>query len=256
METAFSPRVSLFYKLTDIVSLYASGYQAFRAPTLNELYRAFRVGNVLTLANENLRAERLVGGEGGAGFFSTDKRFNARANFFWLALTRPVANLTLSETPTLITRQRQNLGRTGSSGVEVDADAHLTNRWSLSGGYQLTNARVLRFPANTALEGLRIPQVPRHLVTFRIDYRIAARHTFSLQARAAGAQFDDDLNRFRLERFFTLDAFASRMLTRGLEMFVAAENLLNTRYEVGRTPIQTLGPPLLIRLGLRIRRGS
>ena len=34
----------------------------FRAPTLNELYRQFRVGTVLTLANNQLGPERLVGG--------------------------------------------------------------------------------------------------------------------------------------------------------------------------------------------------
>ncbi|HSE97768.1 MAG TPA: TonB-dependent receptor, partial [Blastocatellia bacterium] len=67
-ETAFSPRLSTLHRLTDTLSITASGYRAFRAPTLNELYRSFRVGNVITLANADLRAERLTGGEGGAIF--------------------------------------------------------------------------------------------------------------------------------------------------------------------------------------------
>lgn len=254
-ETAFSPRASVLYSPTEGFSLHASGYRAFRAPTLNELYRAFRVGNVLTLANENLRAERLAGGEAGAGFVSQRRRFNARATFFWLEVTRPVANVTLSETPNLITRQRQSLGRTRSRGVEVEADAYLSDRWSLSGGYQLADARVVRFPVNTTLEGLRLPQVPMHTLTFRIDYSAPRRHTFSLQGRFTGGQFDDDLNRFLLERFFTLDGLVSRRLTDNAEVFVAAENLLNTRYEVGRTPLTTLGPPVFVRLGLRLRLG-
>jgi outer membrane receptor protein involved in Fe transport len=254
-ETAFSPRASVLYSPAEGFSLHASGYRAFRAPTLNELYRAFRVGNVLTLANENLRAERLAGVEAGAGYVSRDKGFAARATLFWMEVTRPVANVTLSETPGLITRQRQSLGRTRSAGVEVEADARINDRWSLSGGYQLTDAKVVRFPANTTLEGLRIPQVPVHTLTFRADYQAPRRHAFSLQGRFAGAQFDDDLNRFRLERFLTLDALASRRLTGGAEVFVAAENLLDTRYEVGRTPLTTLGPPLLVRLGLRLRLG-
>jgi outer membrane receptor protein involved in Fe transport len=209
----------------------------------------------LTLANENLRAERLAGGEAGASFAPRDKRFAARATFFWLEVTRPVANVTLSETPALIIRQRQSLGRTRSRGVEFEADARVTGRWSLSGGYQLTGATVTRFPANTTLEGLRLPQVPIHTLTFRADYNAPGRHVFSLQGRATGGQFDDDLNRFRLERFFTLDALASRRLADGAEVFIAAENLLNTRYQVGRTPLTTFGPPLFIRLGLRLRLG-
>src|SRR5271157_3586904 len=50
-ETAFSPRVSLLRSFSHGLALSASVYRAFRAPTLNELYRNFRVGNVLTYAN-------------------------------------------------------------------------------------------------------------------------------------------------------------------------------------------------------------
>ena len=254
-ESAFSPRASLLYRPVGRLSIYASAYRAFRAPTLNELYRSFRVGNVLTLANEDLRAERLAGGEGGVGFVSSERRLNARATFFWLEVMRPVANVTLGETPALITRRRQNLGRTRSRGLEAEAEARLTARWSLAAGYQLTDAAVVRFPVNTALEGLRVPQVPRHVLTFRLDYRDGSRHAISLQGRASGAQFDDDLNRFPLDSFFTLDALASRRLSRQAELFVAAENLLGRRYQVGRTPTTTLGPPASVRLGLRVSFG-
>ncbi|HEV2765485.1 MAG TPA: TonB-dependent receptor, partial [Pyrinomonadaceae bacterium] len=98
--------------------------------------------------------------------------------------------------------------------------------------------------------------VPRHLFTFRIDYGVASRHHFGLQGRASGSQFDDDQNQFRLAPFFTLDAFAARRLARGAEVFAAAENLTGRRYEVGRTPLTTLGPPLLVRVGLRLNLGS
>ena len=130
----------------------------------------------------------------------------------------------------------------------------LSSRWSLRGGYQLADAAVVRFPADASLEGLRVPQVPRHSLTFRVDYVSPSRHAFSLQGRAAGTQFDDDLNRLRLGRFFTLDAHASRRMSDRVEVFLSAENLLGTRYEVGRTPLTTFGPPLSFRVGMRVRR--
>ena len=46
-ETAFSPQLSMLYKASSNLSLYAAMSRAFRQPTLNELYRSFRVGNVL-----------------------------------------------------------------------------------------------------------------------------------------------------------------------------------------------------------------
>jgi outer membrane receptor protein involved in Fe transport len=254
-ESAFSPQLSGVYTLSDSVSLNATFSRAFRAPTLNELYRSFRVGNVVTLADENLRAERLTGGE--AGFlYSRGGRLAARANLFWMDVTRPVANVTLSTTPALITRRRQNLGRTRSRGFEAEVEKRLDARWSLSAGYLFADARVARFPADTTLEGLRVPQVARQQLNFQVRYTNPARLNFALQGRAAGPQFDDDQNALRLGGYFTLDAFVSRGLGRGVELFAAAENLIGQRYEVGRTPVLTLGPPAFARVGLRLRLGE
>jgi outer membrane receptor protein involved in Fe transport len=255
-ETAFSPHLSLLYKLSDNLSLYASATRAFRQPTLNELYRSFRVGDALTLANENLRAERLTSGEAGANFSSFNQKLNVRGAFFWTEIALPVANVTLTVTPNLITRQRQNLGRTRSRGLEFEWDARLTNHLTVSGGYLFADATVLSFPVNTALEGLFIPQVPRHQLTFQARYVNPSIITIGLQGRASSAQFDDDQNRFRLERYFTLDALASRRITRNVEAFIASENLFNQRYSIGLTPVRTIAPPLLVRFGFRLRLGS
>ena len=255
-ETAVSPRLSLIYRPVERVSLFASGYRAFRAPTLNELYRSFRVGNVLTQANVGLKAERLTGGEGGASVAAFDRRFSARGTFFWSEITRPIANVTLTVTPDLITRRRQNLGRTRSRGVELETEAHVTHTLVLSSSYQFVDATVLEFPASTALEGLLIPQVPRQQLTFQMRYTNPSRLIVGLQGRWVGAQFDDDQNQFKLDRFFTLDARASRPVGHGVELFAAVENLFDREYTVGRTPLRTIGPPLLARLGIRLRIGS
>ena len=176
-ETFFSPRLALLHKLTRNVSLTASGYRAFRAPTLNELYRGFRVGNVFTEFNPNLRAERLTGTEGGAIVTGWSQRVMLRGNFFWNQITRPVANVTLTTTPTLITRQRQNLGSTRAQGLEVEASGRLNDSLTISGGYQYTDATVTSFTVDPALAGLNpslvgldIPQVPRHQFTFQANY--------------------------------------------------------------------------------------
>jgi outer membrane receptor protein involved in Fe transport len=156
----------------------------------------------------------------------------------------------------LITRQRQNLGRTRSRGFEIEAEGRITNSITLSGGYQFLDATVLQFPANTALEGLWIPQVPRHLFTFQARYSNPRLLTVAFQGRAGGKQFDDDLNLFELDPYFTLDAFASRSLGHGIEVFGAFENLTGQRYDVGRTPIRTLGPPFLARAGVKFHWGA
>jgi len=250
-DSAFSPRISLLRKVNDSLSLVASGYRAFRAPTLNELYRGFRVGNVLTLANDQLKAERLTGGEAGAIISGWNDSFMLRGNFFWSDISGPVANVTESFSPDLITRRRENLGRTQSRGTEIEVTALVTNKLVLSGGYEFTDATVLRFPANAGLEGTQIPQVPRNSLNFQIRYFKPFIHV-GVQGRFVGNAFDDDLNTLPLRSFFTMDVQASHSFGPGIEGFIAAENVLNERYDIGRTPVLTLGPPVLMRVGLKL----
>ncbi len=261
-ESFFSPRLALLHKVTDHLSLTASGYRAFRAPTLNELYRGFRAGNVFTEFNPNLRAERLTGAEGGVIVTGWNQRMMLRGNFFWNQITRPVANVTLTTTPSLITRQRQNLGSTRSQGFELEASARLSDSISLSGGYEYTDATVTSFtidPAlaglNPSLVGLDVPQIPRHQFTFQTSYTRPF-VLLAVQGRFGGNQFDDDQNTLLLRRYFVMDASASHTLRHGVELFVAVENLTNRRYDVGRTPVLTVGPPILARAGVRLQFGA
>jgi len=253
-DTAFSPRLSLLYAVNKNLSLTASGYRSFRSPTLNELYRSFRMGNLLTEANSGLRPERLTGGEAGANVRGFSDKLTLRGNFFWNDVTDPIENVTLTTTPSLITRQRQNLGRTSSRGVELDAEARLTKHLEFSGGYQYVSATVVSFPASAALVGLDVPEVPRNQFTVQARYWRPSSFVLSVEGRFVGRQFDDDKNQFLLPRFFALDLLASRSLGHGVEAFVAFENLFDQRYYVELTPTPMLGPPIQARVGLRYRR--
>jgi outer membrane receptor protein involved in Fe transport len=250
-ENAFSPRASLLRQVSSNVALTASVYRAFRSPTLNELYRSFRLGNVVTEANSDLRAERLTGAEAGGNIFFLNRKLNLRGNFFRSDIVNPIANVTLTTTPALITRQRQNLGRTRSRGVNLDALFRICNTVQLTGGYQFVDSTVVSFPANAALVGLRVPAVPRHQFTVQARYWKPSRLMLSVQGRFAGAQFDDDQNLLKLDRYFTMDLFAGRTISHGVDVFVAIENIFSQRYTVSLSPIPTLGPPFLARAGLR-----
>ena len=248
-ETAVSPQASVLVHLNDRFAVYANASGSFRSPTLNELYRGFRVGNVMTLAKENLRSERALNGEGGAKY--SFKNADLRASGFWTVIERPITNVTLTTTPALITRQRQNAGQTRSRGVEIEAETSLRHL-HLSAGYLFADSTVTSFPLNPALIGLAIPQVARHQETFQASYAIG-KWLFSAQMRAASSQYDDDLNQFRLEPYAQIDVFGSRQIGANLRLYAAIENMTNMRYSVGRTPVRTLGAPVSMRLGVKWR---
>ena len=82
-ETSFSPRLSVTRALNSNLSVLVSGYRAFRAPSLNELYRSFRQGTTVTNSNPSLRAERLTGAEVGLKVTALSNRLESRGTFFW-----------------------------------------------------------------------------------------------------------------------------------------------------------------------------
>ena len=253
-DMAFDPRLSVLRSLGPHVSLTGSIYRAFRAPTLNELYRTFRVGNILTYNNPSLNAERLTGAEAGINITGWEGRLGLRGTFFWSDIVNPVQNVTISQTSSLITREKENLGRTRSRGVELDGVVHVNRDIQISAGYEFTAAAVVSYPSPPVipLVGLEVAQVPRNVFTWEARYWRPSRLMFSVQGRFVGKQFDDDQNLLPLDRFFTMDIQVGRALTRNLEFFAAAENLFDQRYQVARTPIVNLGPPILYRVGLRL----
>nr|WP_228531147.1 MULTISPECIES: TonB-dependent receptor [Myxococcaceae] len=254
-ESQLSPRVGVLVHVAEPLRLRASAYRAFRAPTLNELYRPFQVGTVLTAANDALRAERLVGAEAGAELQPL-ALLTLRATGFWNRLEDPITNVTLAEPlPDGSTRQRQNLGAARVQGVELGAEARFLRVWTALAAYTFVDSRVLEAPGNEALVGKELPQDPRHRATLQLAFDDPRLVTATAQLRVTGPQFEDDLNESGMGGVALVDLSLGRRLYRGLELFGAVENLFDREYLVGRAGVDTVGAPRMFRLGLRWRSG-
>jgi outer membrane receptor protein involved in Fe transport len=250
-ETAFSPRAGLVYDLAARWQLTASAYGGFRAPTLNELYRSFRLGNILTLANDQLRAEHLAGGETGIRYLHG--RLIASAVYFQENVDDPVGNITQSVSPALITRERENMGALRARGV--DGDFWLSLRAvQFRAGYEYVHSLVSSFSANQLLVGMEVPQTPAHVFTVSALYNAPRRWTLTWLLRAASRQFDDDLNQFELNRYSVLGVSVSKQ-TGMLTWFASASNLLDARIETAATPVLNYASPRIISGGVRFSTG-
>jgi outer membrane receptor protein involved in Fe transport len=254
---AFDPRAAIIHQFNSHVSWSASVYRAFRAPTLNELYRSFRQGTVTTNANPALRAERLTGVETGVDVNTLSGRMEIRGTFFYNQVVNPVSNVPCTAVVQYCvvatsgtTQLRENLGRTAAPGFELDGIARITRQVQLVAGYQYVDATVLSAPG-LGLAGLWVAQVPHNVITFQGRYSNPRIVDVSLQGRMVGAQFDDAQNVFRMDRFFVLDAQASRPMGRGTEVFAAVENLLNDKYLFALQGVPELGLPIAARFGFR-----
>jgi outer membrane receptor for ferrienterochelin and colicin len=248
--TPVSPRVAASFRAASNVTVRGSVYRAFRTPTLNELYRNFRAGDAQTLANENLEAESLTGSE--ASVLWTPGANTVRGTLFFTTLDDAVANVTLTVTPTLTTRQRQNAGSVNARGFELEVERRLTSQLAVSGMLTMTRSRFGGGGKLPELEGLDVPQVPRYSGGVSLRYVDPRWVTATLQVRAIGRQFEDDRNTLEIGKTGIVDFFASRQLARSVHIFTAIENLFDAEIPVGRLPVPTVGLPRAARFGVRV----
>jgi outer membrane receptor protein involved in Fe transport len=243
---AFNPRAAAAYRVNELVTVRGAVYHGFRPPTLNEFYRNFSAGNTQTRANEALDPERMTGGD--LGVLVGNGRASARVTGFWNRLDHAITAITLSVTPTQIIRQRANADRVQSNGLELEGNLRVADGISLDASTAITS---VHFTGNTSLHGNRVPQVPSYNAAAGVRYGRQP-WTATVQLRVTGPQFEDDQNVFTLRRATVVDIFAGRTIVRSINAFVAVENLFDSIYDVGRTPVLTTGLPRSARVGVRV----
>jgi vitamin B12 transporter len=250
-------RAGIAYALTPTLSLRSAAYLGWRLPTLNELYRPFRIGADATGANAGLKTERVRGVEAGVSWQPVEGA-KLSATLFTNRLEDAIANVTIARGPGTfpgvgfvsgagVFRQRQNLDAIQSNGVEIDASVGVDD-WRAQASYAYTDAVVRSSGIAANLNGLRPAQVARHNASATLGWK-----GLSLTARYVGPQFEDDQNIRRLGSAFTLDGALNLPLTRGLGLSLRAENITNTRIEAGvsATGVIERASPRTLWLGLR-----
>ena len=257
-ELFAGPRVGLVRRLPHGLELTGTAFRAFRGPTLNELYRTSQVGQQTTLANATLLAERATGFEFGGK--QAGRVGRVRASYFWTEVNRPISAVSIAQTATTQTLQRENLGQLRSRGLALEGQSAVWHGVDASFGYQFAVATVTRFvppsPVQPDITGRRLPEVPRQAVSANVNARVprvASLHAF---ATYSGLEYDDSANQFLLHPFARFDVSAERALGHGLTLTVGAQNVLNRQIDAGRTPILTLAAPRLVEGGIRFRMGG
>jgi vitamin B12 transporter len=215
------------------VTIRAAAYLGWRLPTLNELYRPFRVGNDSTLANPLLRPERLRGVDGGMDYDPLPN-LHVAATVFANRLEDAIGNVTTAIATTgARTLLRENLRAVTSKGVELDARLAL-GMWSLSASYAHTDAHVRADGAAIALDGLRPAQTAPDAASATIGWTVrGGGPALSATLRYTGPQYEDDLDTEVLRRAVTLDATALVPVGHGVSLELRGENVTNTRVDAG-----------------------
>lgn len=235
-------RLGFAWDAAGLLKLRGAGYLGWRLPTLNELYRPFRVGPDATAANAALAPERLRGAELGLDYEIYTIRLGATV--FWNRLDNAIANVTLARGPGTFPgvgfvsaagafSQRQNLDAVEAKGIELEARADIGD-FDLAAAYSFVDAEVRAGAGRAAIDGRRPAQVPRHFATGSIGWFPQGRDSgVNLTARYVGSQFEDDLGQLSLDDAITLDARAALRINRNILLELRGENLLDATVEAG-----------------------
>ncbi|HEX9946769.1 MAG TPA: TonB-dependent siderophore receptor [Allosphingosinicella sp.] len=214
-DNLLSPRIGLIVKPVTELSLYAS-YGRSYLPSAGDQFSS------LDVTSQSLKPERFDNYEIGAkwepipGLLATIAlyrldRTNTRA-------IDPATNLTV-----LTGAQR-------SKGLEIGLERNITDKWQVSAGYALQEAKVTRATTACPTGKCEVPLVPRHQFSVWNRYNIDKALGFGLGVIAASRSFASISNQVTLPGYARVDAAVFYQLSDGIEAQVNVENLFGADY--------------------------
>jgi outer membrane receptor protein involved in Fe transport len=241
-----------------------AGYEGFRAPSLNELYRPFRVGNNVTEANEDLKPEKLYGAEVAVGHDTGP--FTWSTTGFLNQLRDPIANVTLGVGPGTFPRgevvpagglyiQRQNVQAINATGVEAEAKYKLLSNLTVQLAGDYTDAKVDGGDIAPQLTGKRPAETPRLTATALAEWNVIKDVTFTANLRWEDVRYADDQNTLVLPPGALLGFRLDWQAARNWGVFVEADNVTDTALATDQaaTFVRSYDEPRVFRFGFRIK---
>lgn len=235
-ETFFSPKLALSFQPAPAWALRASLAQAYRMPSVAELYQGTISNNAIVKNDPNLKPEQAWSGEltaerelGNGQLRVTYFQENAKdALYSQTNITTNITNI-------------QNIDRIRTRGLELayqGVDVGLRGL-DLAGSITYANSIITRNDANPATVDKWQPRVPRWRATASATYRQNAQLSYALAGRYSGRQYntldnsDSNADTYGgTSRFFVLDARLRYKLDRQWSAAIGVDNLTNRRYYV------------------------
>jgi outer membrane receptor protein involved in Fe transport len=254
-SSSLDPRVSARWSVTSGLAVRAAAYKAFRAPTLDNLYRAFATPSGIFFGNPALRPETLRGTE--AGFDVTRGGLRLQVTAFTSTIRNLITFAPLADSqlpPDFFFGTRNiNAGRALSHGLEAEADWTLGPDWSATAGYTYAHSTITQSAFDPASVGRQQGGVRRHRLSATVTYAAPSGWRITPQVRWVSKSWGDNDDTLPVDSHVVVDLAASYPVTRGLEAFVQVENLFDRRYLSDNSGFELprLGTPFSAFAGLR-----
>ncbi len=153
--SSFSPKAAIVYKPFEGTTVRASAGNAFRPPTVYELYVTTTSSGITYAGNPNLKPETVSSWDIGAEQ-ALWKGAKAKVRYFENFISDMIYTRTLSAT----SQDKVNAGSAESKGIEIEMEQKFDKWLKLFSNITCTDAKILRNAANPASEGKKMIAVP------------------------------------------------------------------------------------------------
>lgn len=255
--TSFDPRLSLQWTVTPNVGLRAAGYSAFRAPTLDNLYRSFSVPFGIFLPNAQLTPEKLWGFEG--GFDVNWGPLSAQFTAYYQQVTDLITTRNLGPTQLppgfFFGTQNINAGKAIVQGLEAQVGWQIAPGWKADVNYTTVSSKIVENQYDPLSIGRQQAGIPTQQAAATLAYSDPRGWRAMARFRWIGQSWGDNDNTLPLDSFTVFDVSAGYSFNGRAEAFVNIQNLFNQYYIADNSglnpPLQ--GTPFTVFAGVKAR---
>ncbi len=250
-STNFSPKASLSYDPNKDWNITANFGEAYRYPTVAELYQNVAVSNVVVFPNPLLTPEQDFTGELNIERHWSDGRvrltlFGERTNNAIISQTNTVTNASNAQ---VVATTFGNVAAIRMQGVELSAEKNdvLITGLQLFGSVTYVDSRILSDPtwagtnpltgAPDTVVGKRVPYVPDWRARLGVTYRPNESWAFTVAARYSGKQYStldntDIVSHVygAFDNYIVADMKVHYNATRNFSFDFGIDNLFNEQY--------------------------
>jgi iron complex outermembrane receptor protein len=231
----FSPKISLSFEPQPAWGFRAAFGQAYRFPTVTELYQQLASGSNILVNNPDLKPEEVLSAELTAErrFSSGLMRLSAFNEHKYDALLSQ-ASLLNGATTTYV----QNVDHIRTYGLEAATEWKdiFISGLDIRANATWTDAKVLQDDAEPSYVGKNAPRIPKQLYKAVATYRVNNDFTVSVGARYSGRQYinldNSDVNPdtyIAASQFFLMDVKANYKFADRWMASVGVDNLTNDK---------------------------
>lgn len=231
-ETSVDPRISVRYAFTPNLALRGAYYTAFRAPNLDNLYRAFSVPFGIFYANPALVPETLGGGEIGLDVQTERLRMQVTAYTNTIDDLITSRNLEFDELPEgfFFGSRNINAGKARSRGVELETQWQMGSGFSSRFAYTYADSQITESALDPASVGRQIGGVPRNRASVALTYGSPRGWRITPQYRWVEKSFADNAHTLPVDEQNIVDLAVSYPFGDAIEAYLQIENLLDEHY--------------------------